>query len=505
MTRPIRYRQSARSAKWRSLPAEAWTGLALLTLLVLAFALGGSARADVPQLLILRPAAVLALGFALATVSRRHVAGFGTPVALALAAVLLPALQLLPLPPEVWRSLPGRALVAEVDAAAGLGSLWRSLSMTPPETLNALLAGLVPLAVLLLAIQLPSEAQARLVLVALALGGLSALIGFLQLLGDPQGPLYFFEVTNNGAAVGLFANRNHQAVLLACMIPLAFAAASLSRRGSASAAQGRGQGGARPSHRPSHRPSQGQAYQPRRRIAWPMLLALAATAMLVPLILITGSRSGLLMGTLALLSLPLVLPQGTLRRGAISRGTWLGVAALLAAGLALAAIWLDRDLALDRLLLASPIEDLRLRILPPLLELAREQWLWGTGLGSFERVYQVREPAALLLPVYVNHAHNDWLELVITGGLPAIVLVVLGLGAVVARLPALVGGREADALQPLRRAALASMVLLGLASISDYPLRTPALAALFALCALWLFMPRTSPGRPAADGLDRPA
>ena len=501
MTRPLRYRQSARSAKWRSLPAEAWTGLALLTLLLLAFALGGSARADVPQLLILRPAAVLALGFALATVSRRHVAGFGAPVALALAAVLLPALQLLPLPPEVWRSLPGRALVAEVDAAAGLGSIWRPLSMTPPETLNALLAGLVPLAVLLLAIQLPSEQQARLVLVALALGGLSALTGFLQLLGDPQGPLYLFEVINNGSAVGLFANRNHQAVLLACMIPLAFAAAGLSRRGSASAAQGRGQGGARP----SHRPSQGQAYQPRRRIAWPMLLALAATAMLVPLILITGSRSGLLMGTLALLSLPLVLPQGTLRRGAVSRGAWLGVAALLAAGLALAAIWLDRDLALDRLLQATPFEDLRLRILPTLLELAREQWLWGTGLGSFERVYQVREPAALLLPVYVNHAHNDWLELVITGGLPAVVLVVMGLGALVARLPALVGGREADALQPLRRAALISMVLLGLASISDYPLRTPALAALFALCALWLFMPRTSLGSPAADGLDRPA
>jgi O-antigen ligase len=497
VTRPIRYRQSARSAKWRSLPAEAWTGLALLTLLLLAFALGGSARADVPQLLILRPAAVLALGLALATVSRRHVAGFGAPVALALAAVLLPALQLLPLPPEVWRSLPGRALVAEVDAAAGLGSIWRPLSMTPPETLNALLAGLVPLAVLLLAIQLPSEQQARLVLIALALGGLSALIGFLQLLGDPQGALYFFEVTNNGAAVGLFANRNHQAVLLACMIPLAFAAASLSRRGSASAAQGRGQGGARP--------SQGEAYRPRRRIAWPMLLALAATAMLVPLILITGSRSGLLMGTLALLSLPLVLPQGTLRRGAVSRGAWLGVAAILAAGLALAAIWLDRDLALDRLLQATPLEDLRLRILPTLLELAREQWLWGTGLGSFERVYQVREPAALLLPVYMNHAHNDWLELVITGGLSAIVLVVLGLGALVARLPALVGGREADALLPLRRAALISMVLLGLASISDYPLRTPALAALFALCALWLFMPRTNPGSPAADGLDRPA
>ncbi|MCZ8295322.1 MAG: O-antigen ligase family protein [Rhodobacteraceae bacterium] len=497
MTRPIRYRQSARSAKWRSLPAEAWTGLALLTLLLLAFALGGSARADVPQLLILRPAAVLALGFALATVSRRHVAGFGAPVALALTAVFLPALQLLPLPPEVWRSLPGRALVAEVDAAAGLGSIWRPLTLTPPETLNALLAGLVPLAVLLLAIQLPAEQQARLVLVALALGGLSALIGFLQLLGDPQGALYFFEVTNNGAAVGLFANRNHQAVLLACMIPLAFAAAGLSRRGSASAAQGRGQGGARP--------LQGEAYRPRRRIAWPMLLALAATAMLVPLILITGSRSGLLMGTLTLLSLPLVLPQGTLRRGAISRGTWLGVAALLTAGLALAAIWLDRDLALDRLFQATPFEDLRLRILPTLLELAREHWLWGTGLGSFERVYQVREPAALLLPVYVNHAHNDWLELVITGGLPAVVLVVLGLGALVARLPALVGSKEADALQPLRRAALVSMVLLGLASISDYPLRTPALAALFALCALWLFMPRTSFGSPAADGLDRPA
>ncbi len=443
-------------------------GLAIL--MGLAFALGGSARGDVSYLTVLRPAAVLCLGFALLTLGRRHLAGQAWPVCLAVAAVALPALHLVPLPPAAWQSLPGRDLIAQIDAAAGLGEVWRPLTLTPPETLNALMAGLLPLGVILLAIQLPPHLRAGLVALPLAAGGLGVVLGLAQLLGDPEGGLYFYEITNNGSPVGLFANRNHQAVALACLIPLAFAAASLPAGGGGSRRRG-----ASP-------------------VAWRHPLAVAATCVILPLILVTGSRAGLVAAPLALASLALVLPpapsRGWVRRAGLAL---LGLPALVA-GLA---VWLGRDLALDRLASSSPADDLRLKILPTLWDMLGQYWPLGTGLGSFERAYKVHEPSELLMPTYVNHAHNDWIELALTGGLPALALLAIGLGALTWRAAWVLGPAGADGWRPLRAAALACLIILALASITDYPLRTPHLAALFALCAAWLFLPARVPNRGA--------
>lgn len=461
-------------------------GVALVALLLLAFTLGGSSRADTPYLLTLRPAAVLALGLALACVTRRDLAGQWPPALLALGAVLLPALHLLPLPPGVWRSLPGRELIAEIDAAAGLGEVWRPLTMTPPETLNALLAGVLPLAVILLAARIEPAARARLVLLALAFGALSGLIGLLQVLGDPRSPLYLHDITNNGSAVGLFANRNHQGVLLACMIPLAFAAASIPWGDSG------GAGGGRRLYRRGITPE------------WRMPAAIAGACLLVPLILVTGSRAGLLMALVGLASVPLIVPRraaGPAGRRALTRRAWLGVAGAAVAALTLAAVWLGRDQALERLLGSTPEEDLRVQMLPTLWELLTLHLTWGSGLGSFERLYQVYEPASLLMPNYVNHAHNDWLEVALAGGLPALALVAAGLAALALRAPVALWG-EGDAWRPLRRASLACVAILGLASISDYPLRTPAGVAVFALCAAWLYLPHPGAGRGAGGGFE---
>ena len=45
-------------------------------------------------------------------------------------------------------------------------------------------------------------------------------LGWLQLAGS-EGFLHFYRETNLGSATGVFANRNHHAVLLACALPLA--------------------------------------------------------------------------------------------------------------------------------------------------------------------------------------------------------------------------------------------------------------------------------------------
>lgn len=457
---------ACRSAISSALGREALVRGVLLVLVAAAFVLGGSARADVASLAILRPLGLLCLALALGTLSRTHARGFVVPLAIAGAAVLLPALQLVPLPPSIWQRLPDRDLVAEIDRAAGLGTPWRPLTLTPPETLNALLAGVIPLAVMLLAIQLRPEQRADLVTVVLALGAGSAVLGLLQLLGDPQGPFYLYTITNNGAAVGLFANRNHQAVALACLLPLAFAAANLT---------------------------------PLTRMclasipSWRMPAAIAAAGLLVPLILVTGSRAGLIALAIALVSLPFLVPSGIHGGARMTSPAWLWLAGLTITGIAITAVWLGRDEALDRLAASTPTDETRVQILPTLQDMIMQHWLWGTGLGSFERAYQVHEPATLLMQVYMNHAHNDWLELAITGGVAALAILFAALVAIARRGMHVLTWKDADPWQPLRRAALVIIVILGFASLSDYPLRTPSLAVLCALCVVWLFLPAWEP------------
>jgi hypothetical protein len=440
--------------------------MAILVLLVVTFSFGGSSRNDVAALDLLRPVSVLSLGVGLIFIERRHLGGYRAVAAIIVMAALLPAMQLVPLPPQLWQGLPGRQLVAEIDAAADLGALWRPLSLAPPETLNALGFMVLPLAVMLLAMQLSPRWRMALVALPIAFGLVGALLGVAQMLGDGRDDLYPFDVTNKGLSVGLFANRNHHAVALACLVPLGAAALHL---------------------------------------VWPeswrkearLVAGLLGMGFLVLLVLLTGSRAGLIAALVALASIILMAPRpdvfATTSR-TLSDGAAITTGLVVIAGLIAAAVWQGRDLALDRLLGSTPGEGLRAQLLPTLWQMAADHWLWGTGLGTFERVYLIYEPPELLMSAYVNHAHNDWLETIITGGILAQLLVISGVIIIANRAKRLFNDRNNDAAYPLRVASLFCIILLSLASVSDYPLRTPYLAGLFTLCLIWLFMPSCEGG-----------
>lgn len=447
----------------RARPGSSAAFWVLSVLLVICFAFGGSARGDVASLMVLRPLTVLALGFALWHLEFAQIAAHRFLFGLGLALVALPLLHLIPLPPAVWIQLPGRGLVADIDASAGLGGLWRPLSLAPDATGNALFAVLVPISVLLLGVQLDPRERFRLVPIVLFMGGLSALFGLLQILGDTSGPLYFYDVTNEGSAVGLFANRNHQALLLAMLFPML-------------------------------------ALLARGRRTPVRLMALLAGLVLVPLILITGSRAGLVAAAIAIGSVPLLMGEGRrdisagegagLRQQPRSpRSRWLipGLGGLALVALTIA---LGRGEAWQRLVEGSSQPDGRLQILPTLLAMAVSYAPFGSGIGSFEPLFQVNEPDGLLSPTYMNHAHNDWLELVITGGVPAALLALVVLAAWVLRArTAFLRSNPASATVPVARLGLVILLLAGLASLVDYPLRVPAMAALGALAVLWAACP----------------
>lgn len=107
------------------------------------------------------------------------------------------------------------------------------------------------------------------------------------------------------------------------------------------------------------------------------------------------------------------------------------------------------------------------------IEGIKDNWATGVGFGNFQKAYQIYERESMIFKQYVNHAHNDYLEIVFEGGVPAVLLMV---GYFVLLFTALVRIRR----DPLQKAAFLSVSFLLIHSLVDYPLRTAALAMTFA-------------------------
>ena len=102
----------------------------------------------------------------------------------------------------------------------------------------------------------------------------------------------------------------------------------------------------------------------------------------------------------------------------------------------------------------------------------------GSGIGTFEQVYRMNENPAAVDHYYVNHAHNDYLELAIETGLPGLLLLLLFLAWWGNSVWRMVRSPAAD--HYAMAGAIASAAIL-LHSVVDYPLRTAAMGAVFAM------------------------
>jgi O-antigen ligase len=138
----------------------------------------------------------------------------------------------------------------------------------------------------------------------------------------------------------------------------------------------------------------------------------------------------------------------------------------------------DRLPGLNRFFDDSIGQDMRFRALPTIWAMARDFGAAGAGMGSFERVYYAFETDANLQAPYLNMAHNDWLQLVIEGGAP---LVLLALAAIATIAIAITRLGRVD--RPGSVAAAGIAAILGIASVFDYPLRTPTLQVIAVVLA----------------------
>ncbi len=433
--------------------------MVLSAFIILAFLTGGGARGDIQSLIILRPVAILICCAALCTISVSHLRQY-RPLFLFAAIILAVAcIHIIPLPHSIWTMLPARDLITEIDREAGIGAISRPISLVPELGRNAVYSLFVPLAVLLLGVQLTLEERFDLLKIFVIIGIMSGLIGLLQVVGDPVGPLYFYRVTNNGSAVGFFANRNHQAIFLSCLFPLLALFASANAK---------------------------TAERYRIRLS----ISAGIGVVLIPLLLVTGSRLGILTGMLGIISAVLLYKHQTnirpdkrkVRR--FNPAYAVGAFAIIILGLI--SILFSRAQAFQRLLASDETQELRFQIWGPIIEDAWKYFPVGSGSGSFVQIYQVHEKTNLLFPNYVNHAHNDVLEVFLTFGL-------IGIGLILAAFVAwLIATKKVWRDMPKDRLAtrygrLASVLILilAIASLADYPLRTPSIMTLWTVACLW--------------------
>ena len=443
-------RPVASASPLSGLSRRAWPWLAAMTLVLLLG--GGNWTMPLPRLLaqVVGVAMLIAaIGLPAAVRGDGAVMRLSTVDRLVLALLALFALHMVPLPPWLWSALPGRELAVMADRQVFGAPLWRPLSLNPSATLDSLLM-LLPALAVYCAARLGDEERRRALLAGTLLALVAAMaIGLLQL-ALPEGALQFYPRGDYANPVGFFTNRNHQATFLLMALPLAAllpAGAGTSRDGG--------------------------------RSGLSLLVGLGLGVAIA--VLVTGSRSGAALLPVALVATALGWlgpEQRQVHAGPGWRRWWLALAVIAAIGLGLgllAASGADSLLAVLRR--GEVAEDQRFDFWPLVAGAGAAFWPMGSGLGTFLEGYEMHEPLTAVAPLYLNHAHNDYLEIFLEAGIPGLILALVA----IAELSAL-GWRawRGNGSATLRQARFAAVALLlpVLHSLVDYPLRTISITCL---------------------------
>ncbi|RYF24346.1 MAG: hypothetical protein EOO77_00155 [Oxalobacteraceae bacterium] len=434
----------------------------LLSLLCILWLAGGASRADALGQTVVRAAAWLA-AIALLLFGERPMVRDLRPVGLLLVIALgLVLLQIVPLPPAIWQALPHRELVS-ASITPGEAQPWRPWSMIPGATWNAASSLIVPLVALALVAGLKQSERSRLTTILFALIIGSAMIGLMQFSG-----MRFSNPLINatpGEVSGNLANRNHFALLMAigCLLAPAW------------------------------------AFRDGRRAQWRGLLAIGMILLFALTILASGSRAGMLLGVLAI-AIGILLALRPLQRELRHTPRWMLPALLVAVvGTISAFVFIsvasNRAVSIDRAITIEGDQDMRVRALPTVVSMVKTYFPAGSGFGGFDPIFRIHEPFDLLKLTYFNHAHNDFLEIILDGGLPALVLLLAAMAWWVSA--SVRAWRASGANYILPRLGSAIILLVFVASVFDYPARTPIIMGILIIAAAWLARGTVSPTQSA--------
>jgi O-antigen ligase len=431
-----------------------------------AFALltgGGGSPAPTSELILQLGAACAAIAWLFLGTSQTNLRPPRAAWLLAALLLAVPLLQLVPLPPTVWQSLPGRPPEIEALRLIGAQDAWMPWSMTPSATLASLLALVPPVLALLMAASLNADDRNWVLAAIAAMTLASVLLGTLQLAAGASGAWRLYGAENSGYLNGFQANRNAQAdVLLIGMLATAALTTTLRKSGFGAA----GPTGAG-------------------------LVLLTAIACLL-----TGSRVGIVMLPFALLAAVLIwdmaLPHW--RR-------MIAAASSLLAAVAIAAFMLRDNAVLARVARRFGQErDFRLELWRDTRDAIDAHWPVGSGMGSFRPVFMASERLDTVDPTMPVRAHNDYLEFLLEAGLAGLVVLALSIGTIMFLLVGAWQLRDGRNRAQVLFAG-ATLTIVALHSFFDYPLRSMALAHVAAIVAGFLAIAAAGSGQNSEEYL----
>lgn len=418
--------------------------------------LGGSTRAAWPNM-ALQLGAIAILAWSAMSAQRMQAGLPGRNLSrLCYAMLALVLLQLIPLPPAVWSELPGREMVVRGYGLLGQPLPWLPLSLTPYDTITSALWLLPPLAIIAAILRVGAYRELWLATVMGLAAFAGVLLGVLQVnSGDVlNSPWYLYAITNHGMATGFFANSNHMATLMIVTIPFMVALLGARRSGRRFVQQEAGR------------------------------YAILGGALLILLlgIALNPSTAGIGLGiAVVAASLMIRIPVGNRwARWGIVGVVLLGLAAVTAIFVTplesrIAAAGNDQSFSTRAVSFANS------------LRAVGETFPVGSGSGSFASVYPGFEDPDAVDRYFVNHVHNDYIELVLETGLAGLLLILAFLLWWIGRAIAI---WRAPIVDHFARAATVASAAILTHSLVDFPLRTSAIAAVFAMSVALMAGPR---------------
>lgn len=419
--------------------------------LLLCLLLGGASAAGIWANLLLQLVGLLLIVTSLFVVRQAPIT---TPsrqlIALSVLMLAVVAVQLIPLPPNIWTRLGGRETVVAGFALLGQPLPWLPISLAPHETLASALWLVPAIAVLLGIAKLGAFRSTWLAWVLILVAIVSAALGAVQVADGSWQP---YQITNIGVGTGFFANANHQATMLVSTIPF-LAALYLTARSGRSAQRSSG------------------------------LLVILSGILII--ILVGLALNGSLAG--AGLAIPVVTASAAMIWAARKPvPLWAAAGALLVTA---ASLYIPFSTPLGNNLTtaeAKTSQFSRYTSFSVTIDAAREYLPLGSGIGTFVDVYRTHEDPAAVEQTYINHAHSDYLELLLETGLLGMAVLLIFLLWWGRRF--FLAWRSDNPDHFARAASIASAAILA-HSLVDYPLRTAAVGALFAMCLAWMAEPR---------------
>lgn len=444
--------------------------------LLLCLVLGGSTRGDWSNLLLQIGAIAILAGAMLASPRSRSGLSGRLLTILMVGTVAVALVQVIPLPPELWSRLPGRVPIARGFDLLGQPRPWLPLSLAPYDTIVSALWLLPPYAIVVGMLRAGAYRHSWLALAMLFATLTGIVVGALQVTSaDPaQSPWYFYSITNYGRAVGLFANSNHMATLLVVTIPFVVA---------------------------MYGPQSSRKHHVQSSAGRAVILGGAMLAILAGIAL-NGSLAGIGLA-IPVLAASLFIFSPTRGRQARWALTIVGLLAFISVAAVLTSPFQNN-------LTTAGVEadySSRYTTFSNGLRAAADHFPVGSGIGTFVNIYPSYENPVIADRWFVNHAHNDYIELALETGIAGIFLMLGFILWWAGRAAAVWGAPVVN--HYARAATIASGAILA-HSMVDYPLRMSAIAAVFAVCVALMAGPRRRlgtenvPEHSSEGGGDRP-